>query len=155
MHPEVEPFARLLRFDAWANADAVGSLAGAAPPQAVRWMAHIVGAEVLWLRRLTSEPSELEVWPDLDQAACAAKVEELSDAWPRYLSTLSSEDLRDSIAYRNTKGEFWTNAVADILTHVVTHSAYHRGQIAAAVSAAGGTPAYTDFIHGVRQGRFE
>jgi uncharacterized damage-inducible protein DinB len=45
--------------------------------------------------------------------------------------------------------------VGDILTHVVAHSAYHRGQIAAAVRAAGGAPAYTDFIHAARRGLVE
>jgi uncharacterized damage-inducible protein DinB len=39
-----------------------------------------------------------------------------------------------------------------VLTHVVMHSAYHRGQIATHMRASGQTPAYTDFIHGVRQG---
>ena len=43
----------------------------------------------------------------------------------------------------------------DILAHVVLHSAYHRGQIAAAVRAGGGEPAYTDMIHAVRQGLVE
>jgi uncharacterized damage-inducible protein DinB len=155
MHPELEHFGRLLRYDAWANGETVASLGGGAPAQALRWMGHIVGSELLWFSRLTSEPPALELWPELDRAACAARVEELARAWPRYLSTLSAEDLGDGIAYRNSKGEFWTNAVADILTHVVTHSAYHRGQIAAAVRAADGTPAYTDFIHGVRQELFE
>jgi uncharacterized damage-inducible protein DinB len=32
------------------------------------------------------------------------------------------------------------------------HSAYHRGQIAADMRAAGFEPVYTDFIHAVRQG---
>jgi uncharacterized damage-inducible protein DinB len=36
---------------------------------------------------------------------------------------------------------------------VVIHSAYHRGQIAADVRAAGHEPAYTDFIHATRTGR--
>lgn len=35
------------------------------------------------------------------------------------------------------------------------HSTYHRGQIAAAMRKAGATPAYTDFIHAVRQGFVE
>jgi uncharacterized damage-inducible protein DinB len=34
--------------------------------------------------------------------------------------------------------------------HVIMHSAYHRGQIAADTRAAGFTPAYTDFIHAIR-----
>jgi uncharacterized damage-inducible protein DinB len=35
------------------------------------------------------------------------------------------------------------------------HSSYHRGQIAADMRAAGVTPAFTDFIHAVRQGFVE
>lgn len=155
MHPDPAYYQRLLRYNAWANAETIGSLDGAAPSQALRWMGHIVGAELLWLSRLTSEPTSLGVWPELDQAACAARLEELAGAWPRFLSSLGPDDLGEGIAYRNSKGEFWTSAVADILTHVVTHSSYHRGQIAAAVRAAGGVPAYTDFIHGARQGLFE
>jgi len=42
--------------------------------------------------------------------------------------------------------------VEDILTHVTIHSAYHRGQIASDLRAAGQAPAYTDFIHAVRLG---
>jgi uncharacterized damage-inducible protein DinB len=63
--------------------------------------------------------------------------------------------LESGITYRNTKGEPWTNSVGDILMHVTMHSAYHRGQIAAAMRAEGHAPAYTDFIHGARQGFFE
>ena len=43
----------------------------------------------------------------------------------------------------------------DILTHVVLHSAYHRGQIASQMRAGGAPPAYTDFIHAARQGLIE
>ena len=45
--------------------------------------------------------------------------------------------------------------MADILSHVVLHASYHRGQIASAMREAGGTPAYTDFIHAVRSGLIE
>lgn len=152
MHPELERHSWLLRYDAWANAETVSSLRSSAePPQALRWMAHIVGAELLWLSRLTDEPPRLEVWPALDLEACAGRVAQLAGAWPHYLGGLAADDLTDGVAYRNSKGEFWTSTVGDILTHVVIHSAYHRGQIASAVRAAGGAPAYTDYIHAVRQ----
>jgi len=148
-------FGRLLRYDAWANAETVESVRRTPSPQGLRWMAHIVGAEFLWLDRLTGSPSPLEVWPALDADACAARVEELARSWPDYLSRLGSAGLSDGVAYRNSKGELWTSTVADILTHVVIHSGYHRGQIAAAVREAGGVPAYTDFIHATRQGLVE
>jgi uncharacterized damage-inducible protein DinB len=153
MNPELEYFVRLFRHNAWANAESLRSLRNGNPPaSALRWMAHLVGAEHLWLARLRHEPAELPVWPDLDLEACARWLDDLAQSWPRYLETLRPEDLNDGIAYRNTKGEFWTSRVGDILTHVALHQSYHRGQIAAAVRGAGGAPAYTDFIHAVRQG---
>jgi hypothetical protein len=94
----------------------------------------------------------MPVWPDLDLDACAAQLPDLQAEWMRCLATLDEEGLDDGVAYRNSKGEFWTNSVTDILTHVVLHAAYHRGQIAAAIREAGGTPAYTDYIHAVRSG---
>jgi uncharacterized damage-inducible protein DinB len=71
------------------------------------------------------------------------------------LGQLSSVTLSESVAYQNSQGETWTSTVQDILTHVVLHSAYHRGQIASQMRATGEQPAYTDFIHAARQGLIE
>ena len=87
MPPEPDYYARLLRYDAWANAETLGSLRGGeAPAKAVRWMGHIVGAGALWLARLRQEPPAMAVWPDLDLDGCAAGIERLADSWPRYLA---------------------------------------------------------------------
>lgn len=50
------------------------------------------------------------------------------------------------------KGDSFSSTIEDILQHVITHSAYHRGQIAADLRTSGSTPAYTDFIHATRNG---
>jgi uncharacterized damage-inducible protein DinB len=151
--PTLDWYARLLRYDAWANAETVASLrGGTAPHKALRWMAHLVGSGELWLARLRDETPAVAVWPDLDLEGCAAGVARLGERWPRYFSTLASEDLNQDVGYRNSRGESWTSTVADILTHVALHGSYHRAQIAAAVRESGGEPAYTDFIHAARQG---
>ena len=151
--PGVGWFARLLRYDAWANGETLGSLqAGNPPAKALRWMGHIVGAGELWLARLRDEPPTMAVWPDLDLERCAAGIARLAEQWPRYLDTLRDEDLAEDVGYRNSRGEYWTSTVGDILTHVMNHGSYHRAQIAAAVRESGGEPAYTDFIHAARQG---
>jgi uncharacterized damage-inducible protein DinB len=156
MPPEPDYYARLLRYDAWANAETLGSLRqGGAPAKAIRWMGHIVGASALWLARLRQEPPEMAVWPDLDLDGCAAGIGRLADRWPRYLETLAPAALEEGVGYRNSLGEYWTSTVGDILTHVAMHGAYHRAQIAAAVREGGREPAYTDFIHAVRQGLVE
>ena len=154
LHPAYH--ARLFRYDTWANAETLESLRGGAPPSnALRWMAHIVGASALWLARVRGEPPTLPVWPDLDVAGCAQGLERLAAEWPRYLESLAADDLADAVAYRNSQGESWTSTVGDILTHVAMHGAYHRAQIATTIRESGGTPAYTDFIHATRQGLVE
>jgi uncharacterized damage-inducible protein DinB len=147
-------FERLFRYDAWANREAHRSIhaASGAPAKSARLLGHIVGAEWLWRSRLQEQESAWAVWPEVTLERCAAEIDALAQSWERYLADLREEDLGRSASYRNSKGEPWTSRVDDILTHVVMHSAYHRGQIAAEVRASGGQPAYTDFIHAVRRG---
>jgi uncharacterized damage-inducible protein DinB len=150
---EMVRFRRMVEHAAWASAAALDALrAGPAPEKARAWLAHIVGAERLWLARLQHEPATMPVWPDLDLAACGEELAALGAEWQRLLEALDEEGLDEGVGYRNSKGEFWTSRVSDILTHVSHHGAYHRGQIASAVRAGGGEPAYTDFIHAARQG---
>jgi uncharacterized damage-inducible protein DinB len=149
----IRHLSRLLRYDIWANGETLDSLRQGAPPaRSLKWMGHIVGAEYLWLARLRQEPAPLPVWPDLPVEQCAARLGELSSMWQEYLANAGSRRLAERLTYTNSKGEEWTSVVEDILTHVTIHSAYHRGQIASDLRAAGQIPAYTDFIHAVRQG---
>lgn len=97
----------------------------------------------------------MPVWPELDVQGCAAGLEDLSRRWADYLRDDKPRRLSDSVSYTNSKGEAWTSTVEDILIHVTIHSAYHRGQIASDLRAAGLEPAYTDYIHAVRQGVIE
>jgi uncharacterized damage-inducible protein DinB len=140
----------------WANRETLDSLEqNSTTPKSLRWMAHIVAAEYLWLARLCRQPATMPIWPDLDVEACAAGLGDLSSQWMEYLADVRPERLAEAIRYTNSKGESWTSTVEEVLTHVVIHSAYHRGQIAADLRGAGGTPAYTDFIHAVRTGLIE
>lgn len=148
---------RLMRYDEWANRETLGSLRkGAAPPeQALRWLAHVLAAERLWLDRLKGSGAQVKVWPALSLEACEREVPELEKLWGDYLEDLDPAELDVEVAYVNSKGEPWSSTVGDVLNHVLLHSAYHRGQIAAAVRAAGGEPVLTDFIHAARQGLLE
>jgi uncharacterized damage-inducible protein DinB len=152
----LQPLNRLFVYDAWANREALGSLknAGTPPPRALKFMAHIIAAEWLWFYRLQMNQAKLQslpVWPDLTLGQCETQIANLAQPWRDYLAGLTSPKLSTPISYTNTKGESFTNTVEDILQHVIMHSAYHRGQIATDLRSAGFTPAYTDFIHAVRQ----
>jgi len=144
---------RQFAYDEWANREVLAGLrAGATQTKALQLLAHILAAEQVWLERLTRKKQGIAVWPDLTPDQCEAHIFEMARMWREYLSELSPDSLAGTITYKNSKGEAWTSAVLDVLTHVLMHSVYHRGQIAREVRTAGQTPAYTDFIHAVRQG---
>jgi uncharacterized damage-inducible protein DinB len=149
-----ETLRRQFAYDAWANREALISIKKDADENArsLQLMSHILAAERLWLDRLMGVHQSVAVWPGGDLARCEAEIEELTRAWAAFLDKTS--DLSQTISYKNSKGEPWTSTILDVLTHVVIHSAHHRGQIASHMRAKGQTPAYTDFIHGARQGLF-
>lgn len=150
-------FRRLFDYDDWANREILAALQtlDAPPTRSVKLLAHILSAERLWLERLGLQKQTYPVWPDFSLQQCKLEVGELPGLWHRYLASLNEDSLSRSLTYKNTKGESFASRKEDIVMHVILHSAYHRGQIATDMRAAGFTPAYTDFIHAVRQGLVE
>ena len=147
-------FRRQFEYDPWANREVLTAIRGsrASAARSLQLLAHIVSAELLWLERLQQQPQSQPVWPEWSLDQCEARSMEVGDLWRKYLAELAPDDLAKTVSYKNSKGEPWTSTVEDVVTHVLLHSAYHRGQIASFMRANGDTPAYTDFIHAVRQG---
>lgn len=146
-------FDRAFRYHAWANEAALASLRDcpAAVGEAVPLMAHLLAADQVWLSRLrASAPSPVVLWPASSLEECRTRAAECERGWADYLSGATPESLLADVDYRNTRGEPFRNASAEILTHVLIHGSYHRGQIAKAVGRAGGKAAVTDYIAFIR-----
>ena len=154
-------FLRMFAYDHWANCECLAAMrsAGSVSAETVGRMAHILSAQKLWLERILKQPQSIPVWPSSTIEDCMVLTDEMSEAWRSYLARLANHfapgSLDDRVEYRNSRGETWSSRVEDILTHVLFHSAYHRGQIALLMRSSGIEPAYTDFIHAVRQGFVE
>jgi len=153
----VDHFPRLFAYDAWANRETALALRAAspAPIQAVGRFAHIISAERVWLERLRQQKQPFPVWPNFSIEQCEAEASAAAEQWQIYLAGMAPAQLSNTVTYTNTAGQSWSSRIEDVLTHVVMHSAYHRGQIAADLRASGQTPASTDFIQAVRQGFLE
>ena len=159
---DIKDFLRMFAYDYWANRECLAAMraAGAVSPDTVGRMAHILSAQKLWLERILKQRQSMPVWPGSTIEDCVALADEMSSAWRSYLMQFTTQlgtqlppgSLDDQVEYRNSKGQAWSSRVEDVLTHVLFHSAYHRGQIALQMRASGMEPAYTDFIHAVRQG---
>jgi uncharacterized damage-inducible protein DinB len=144
---------RLFAWNDWAHREVLAALGRAEPPQrAAKVFSHMLGAEFLWLARLLKEDRRVVVWPEGSREIWRVELEELRWMWSSYLGSLTDAELGSMVAYVNSKGEAYSSSVDDILTHVVQHASYHRGQIAGALRDAGQEPPYTDYIHAARRG---
>jgi uncharacterized damage-inducible protein DinB len=148
----IKHFQRLFKYDDWANRQVLGLLP-TAPARSLELLAHIFSAERLWWERLHQRTQSFPVWPNFSLEQCAQQAEEVPLLWQEFFN--SRPDLDMVISYKNTIGESFGSRIEDIVMHVYTHSAYHRGQIAANIREAGGTPLNTDLIHCIRQGFVE
>jgi uncharacterized damage-inducible protein DinB len=152
----IADFRELFDYDFWANRAALASLVSVTPEKAERTLklfGHIIGAERLWLARFDTPSPSVDPWPPLNHDDAAAAIEEIHVAWIALLEKIGAQGLERELAYRNTKGLEFKTPIRDVLMHLVMHSAYHRGQVAAAVREAGGKPAATDYVVWVRQHR--
>jgi uncharacterized damage-inducible protein DinB len=145
---------RQFAYDLWANQETLRAIraAGDENRRSVQLISHVLAAERVWLERLRQSPQSVPVWPEPDLAWCDKEAAELGRLWLEYLDDVAPGDVSKTVSYKNTKGELWTSTIVDVLLHVLLHSAYHRGQIASHMRASGQAPAYTDFIHAIRQG---
>lgn len=145
---------RLFKYDSWANSQVAHALANSKspPPKSLKWMCHIIAAESLWLARVKRQIATMPVWPEFSAVDALRELDIVVRAWQEFVDGLHDVTLGSTCEYANSKGEAFANTLGDILVHMLTHSAYHRGQIAADMRAAGLEPVYTDFIHAVRQG---
>jgi uncharacterized damage-inducible protein DinB len=145
---------RLFAYDAWANREMLNAIRSSdgARERALQLMSHILAAERVWLERLKQQPQSGPVWPKPDLEQNETEAAQLARQWSEYLDLATAGDVSQTVSYKNTKGESFTSTIVDILTHVVMHSAYHRGQIASHMRTCGQAPPYTDYIHGIRQG---
>jgi uncharacterized damage-inducible protein DinB len=141
-------FVRLFEHLAWADARVLESLRAAhiVLKKDMDLYAHVLGSEHVWLSRVNGSTPQFAVWPSLtlDEGERLARAN--AAAYQKLVSELTPETVRRSITYRNSAGDQFTSTLEDILTHVSMHGAYHRGQIAASLRAAGDTPIPTDYI---------
>ena len=72
MYEYSEHFTRLFAYDAWANQETLASLRKSQEPPArsLKFVAHILAAERLWLDRLEQKGQPPQVWPEFTFEQC-------------------------------------------------------------------------------------
>lgn len=126
-----------------------GDLHLAIPDNTLKIFSHILNAQKIWNSRIENEDLSLDAW----KVHTKDDLEKLENRnFKRTLKILEKMELEKVIFYKNSKGVQFQNSVQEILFHVVNHSTYHRGQIAAEMRRAGLEPVSSDYIIYKREG---
>ncbi|MDQ4122860.1 MAG: DinB family protein [Acidobacteriota bacterium] len=139
-------------YNLWANGEFLRFLKYAPEAKAARVFAHLLLAEITWLRRMREnlDTSGFDFWAGETVADCEKYLDESRKNFADLFANLTEADLERIFSYKNSKGLSFQNTYREALTHVFFHSAYHRGQTAQAIRLAGNAPPYTDFIQFLR-----
>jgi uncharacterized damage-inducible protein DinB len=156
----------LFEYGTWANAaffraagalaaDELTAKAAGSFPSVLATLAHVVGAEWIWLRRWAGEsPGSAPAWArDASLGELEERLAQVEAERAAFLAGLADADLARPVAYRTLSGQEATDPLDRLIRHVVNHSTYHRGQVAAQLRALGRTPPSTDLIRFHREGR--
>jgi len=114
-------------------------------PTVRRMLAHIYGADWVWLAR----------WKGTSPASLAggdiAALAELRARWDltereqrAFVDGLEPADLGRVVDYRNTKGEPFRGVLGTLLQHVANHATHHRSEVATMITMLSGSPPSTE-----------
>ena len=153
----LQDIATLYEYNRWANGralEAAGKLDPAAFvkdlknsfPSVRDTLAHILGAEWIWLRRWKGEsPAKLIVAAEFPTAASLRdRFVALDGERTVFMAGLSEERLRQPFDYKDLAGNALRLPLVQSMQHVVNHGTYHRGQVTTMLRQLGATPIGTD-----------
>ena len=144
----------------WANNELFNALAAVTDAQhaaavhtATRTLNHIYVVDRIFKAHLLGEKhgytaTNTDSTPELGELQFAVAE---ADAWfESYVSKCSDEVLSETITFRFTDGDAGTMTREEMLLHVITHGAYHRGnvgQVLKSIAVAPPRDLYTKFLH--------
>ena len=149
----------LFAYDEWANDRLLTAVERLPPEQVTRQlggsfptigdtMGHIVAGEWIWMRRLQgASPTARPDWvTGTAPSALRARLREVEGERASFLRSLTGDALARPVPYTLMNGAHGEQPLGDLLTHVVNHSTYHRGQVATMLRQVGAVPPATDFL---------
>jgi len=141
-------------YNAYANEHLVNVASGAPQEklgEIVPTLGHIAAAQINWLERWQTGvnqrsrvliQAEMRSLDDVRQAL-ARSHPDLSE----YLDSLTEVQLDSDLEFRDSSGAVTVTPLWQLMLHVANHGTYHRGEVAAALTALGHSPGDLDFFY--------
>ena len=153
-----ETLQRLFQYKAWANDGLLTALAGFGDTSpvtglAIKALSHTYVVDRIFAAHMKQErhgyaSANLDNMPSLD--ALSADIRASDVDYIDYVSALGRNQLDERINFMFTDGAPGRMSREEMLMHVITHGAGHRGQVSALMLLNGMTPVkdgFTTFLH--------
>ena len=155
----IEDLTELYAYNGWANQRVRNSIQNLDPEVFQRdlgasfgslqgTVAHLVSAQWNWLRRWKGQPASRPLPEETFASPREANRRwvEVDQALAGFVEGLDAGGLQRSIALTTPQGSRYSSPLWRAMLHVVNHSSYHRGQIAAMLRQVGAVPKATDLM---------
>jgi len=153
--------ASLYEYNEWANGhvlEAAGRLGeeefargqGASFDSVEGNLAHIVGAQVVWLARWTKAVNRsalLEVQAIRGYQPIRDAFEKSHAELRLFAESLTEERLNAPLAYKDSQGNPYERVLWQLMLHVANHGTHHRAETAMALTAMGQPPHQLDYVY--------
>ncbi|MBM7567785.1 DinB family protein [Paenibacillus sacheonensis] len=134
----------------WADGRILDALAesGTKDKDLLKLVRHVAVAERVWLSRLQGKGSaQYSLWEETeDLTELRTMFEENAEHYRVYIEGLGESELDEMIDYASLNGAPFQTSVRDILSQVLLHGQYHRGQINRALRMESAEPVQVDYI---------
>jgi len=147
-----------LAYTAWASRRLVDATARLTPEELKRdfqtadhsplgTLVHVFAADRIWLARVTgAAPQPFISEADYSLAVLQNDWPALNERWRQWAQPLTDQSAQTVLAYKDTKGNSYSQPIWQLILHVVNHGTHHRGQVSGFLRAMGQTPPPLDLV---------
>ncbi len=151
----IEHLRHLFAYNDWANRRIVVALKNSPSERSLEIIAHLLITEKEYYERLYGKNSTgFDFWPKLTLEDCGTLAREAAEAYEQLLRKFDDEGLDIRAKYHTSEGIPYENTFRELLTHVLTHSSIHRGNIILKIREDGFTPPKIDYIIYLRETKY-
>lgn len=151
----VEHLRELFRYDDWANRRMIVAVRDSGSQRCRQILAHLLITEEEYLGRLFGKDSTgFDFWPDMSIEECGDVARTVAEKYEKLMRRFDDEGLDLWTRYRTSQGMPHENNFRDMLTHVIIHSATHRGNLMLKLREEGFEPPKIDYIIYLRETKY-
>jgi uncharacterized damage-inducible protein DinB len=110
-------------------------------PTVRRMLAHLYGADAIWLARWRGQPTTGIPGGDIATLAELRRHwDGMEDEQRAFIGGLTTADLTRVIEYKNSEGKAFRGVLWPFLQHVANHATHHRSEIATMITMISASP---------------